>query len=49
MVVGNEDALGDTQDNLWVKSVIGSTLVEFDQIEAGHLTFMDGKDMSFMD
>jgi pimeloyl-ACP methyl ester carboxylesterase len=49
MVVGNEDALGDTQDNQWVKSVIGSTLVEYDAIEAGHLTFMDGKDMSFMD
>jgi hypothetical protein len=30
MVVGYEDALADMQDNLWLKSVISSKIIEFD-------------------
>jgi len=39
--------LADTRDALWTKDQMGDAVVHYQEIHAGHLTFMVGKDMSY--
>jgi hypothetical protein len=47
MFVGNVDKLADPQDALWAYKEIGTPVVFYKEYDAGHLTFMIGKDMSY--
>ena len=50
MFVGSEDDLGDTTDARWARSQIESSskaLVHYEEVKAGHATFMVGKDMYY--
>ena len=45
---GIHDTIADMEDALWIKDTLKpEVLVDFEQIEAGHLTFMVGKDMTY--
>jgi len=46
---GIEDILADTTDAEWTRDQIGDNVVHYEEIHAGHLTFMVGKDMSYFD
>ena len=46
MFVGTHDELGDPKDNQWAKSRI-KTVKYYHEMNAGHLTFLIGKDMSY--
>ena len=50
MFVGTADDLGDKIDAAWARDQIiagGSALVHYEEIAAGHSTFMIGNDMSY--
>ena len=47
MFVGNVDKLADPEDALWAYKEIGTPVVFYKEYNAGHLTFMIGKDMSY--
>lgn len=50
MFVGTADDLGDKSDAEWARDQInagGSALVHYEEIPAGHSTFMIGNDMSY--
>jgi len=47
MFAGIEDILADTTDAEWTRDQIGDNIVHYEEIHAGHLTFMVGKDMSY--
>lgn len=47
MFAGIEDILADTTDAEWARDQIGDNIVHYEEIHAGHLTFMVGKDMSY--
>ena len=49
MFAGIEDILADTTDAEWTRDQIGDNIVYYEEIHAGHLTFMVGKDMSYFD
>jgi hypothetical protein len=52
MFVGTADDLGDPEDAQWARDQIdlgGSALVHYEEIAAGHSTFMIGVDMSYFD
>ena len=52
MFVGLQDSLGDDIDNRWLKDELesaGSALVHYQQIDAGHASFMVGKDMTYFE
>ena len=49
MFAGIEDILADTTDAEWARDQIGDNVVHYEEIHAGHLTFMVGKDMSYFD
>lgn len=52
MFVGTEDDLGDVTDCQWAAAEInkgGSALVHYEEVDAGHSTFMIGKDMTYFD
>ena len=45
---GTEDPLADITDARWIRdSLQSNVLVHYEEIEAGHLTFMVGKDMTY--
>ena len=44
---GIEDILADTTDAEWARDRIGDNVVHYEEIHAGHLTFMVGKDMTY--
>lgn len=44
---GIEDILADTTDAEWTRDRIGDSVVHYEEIHAGHLTFLVGKDMSY--
>ena len=44
---GIEDILADTTDAEWTRDRIGDNVVHYEEIHAGHLTFMVGKDMTY--
>jgi len=47
MIGGDSDILGDVKDTVWTKDQIYNSVVYFDIIHGGHLTFMVGKDMTW--
>ena len=47
MFTGIEDILADLTDSRWTRDRIGDSIVHYEEIHAGHLTFMVGKDMSY--
>ena len=47
MFTGNEDILADLTDSRWTRDRIGDNIVHYEEINAGHLTFLVGKDMSY--
>lgn len=53
MFVGSADDLGDPTDEEWAREQINaggkSQLVHYQEIEAGHASFIIGKDMSYFD
>lgn len=52
MFVGLQDDLGDVNDNHWARDQInsgGDALVHYQEVNAGHSTFMVAKDMSYFD
>lgn len=45
---GTEDPLADTTDAEWIRdSLKPEVLAHYEEIPAGHLTFMVGKDMTY--
>jgi surfactin synthase thioesterase subunit len=48
MFVGNEDLLGDPKDARETRDQIGS-IVHYEEIEGGHMSFLAGKDMSYFE
>ena len=48
MFVGTEDLLGDPEDARETRDLIGS-IVHYEEIEAGHMSFLAGKDMSYFE
>ena len=44
---GIEDILADLTDARWTRDRIGDNVVHYEEIHAGHLTFMVGKDMTY--
>lgn len=51
MFVGTKDDIGDVLDAKWTAALLnhsGSALVHYQELEAGHSTFMVGKDMSYL-
>ena len=44
---GLEDPLADVTDARWTRDTIGDNVVHYEEIEAGHLTFLIGKDMTY--
>jgi len=50
MFAGTEDDLGDLTDARWSRGQIeagGKALVHYEEVKAGHSTFMVGKDMYY--
>jgi len=47
MFTGIEDKLADLTDSRWTRDQIGADVVHYEEIHAGHLTFMVGKDMTY--
>ena len=47
MYTGNVDILADLTDSRWTRDRIGDNVVHYEEIDAGHLTFMVGKDMTY--
>ena len=47
MFTGLFDPLADLTDSRWIRDTIGKQVVHYEEINAGHLTFMIGKDMSY--
>jgi len=47
MFTGNVDILADLTDSRWTRDQIGDNIVHYEEIDAGHLTFMVGKDMTY--
>lgn len=47
MFEGKADKLADPKDAKWTADTIGKSIVHFEEIEGGHLTFMVAKDMSY--
>ena len=41
------DPLADLTDARWTRDAIGKQVVHYEEIAAGHLTFMVGKDMTY--
>lgn len=45
---GTEDPLADLTDSRWIRDTLNpSILAHYEEIAAGHLTFMIGKDMTY--
>mmetsp|Transcript_15439 Transcript_15439/g.26120 ORF Transcript_15439/g.26120 Transcript_15439/m.26120 type:complete len:133 (+) Transcript_15439:1057-1455(+) len=52
MFVGTADDLGDLTDSRWARDQInsgGSALVFYEEVPAGHPSFMVGKNMTYVD
>ena len=47
MFTGTEDILADLTDSRWTRDTIGDNIVHYEEVDAGHLTFMVGKDMTY--
>ena len=52
MFVGESDDLGDPTDNRWARDQLyaaGHSLIHYEEMKAGHTSFLVGRDMSFVD
>jgi CHAD domain-containing protein len=50
MFVGTQDDLGDVTDAQWARDQLNSSvMVHYQEVDAGHSTFMIGKDMTYFD
>jgi len=52
MFVGTEDDLGDPTDTRWARDTIasgGQAVVHYEEMAAGHASFLIGKDMTWVD
>jgi len=52
MFVGKEDDLGDVTDTRWARDAIksgGDAMVYYEEMSAGHASFLIGKDMTWVD
>ena len=48
LFAGTHDTIADMKDALWIKDTLKpEVLVAFEEVNAGHLTFMVGKDMTY--
>ena len=47
IICGVEDVLADCTDAIWTANEIGSKVVHFEEVHAGHLSFLVGKDMTY--
>ena len=47
MFTGKDDILADLTDSRWTRDTIGDNIVHYEEIDAGHFTFLLGKDMSY--
>ena len=47
MFTGIEDILADLEDSRWTRDHIGDGIVHYEEVHAGHLTFMVGKNMTY--
>ena len=47
MFTGTYDTLADLTDARWTRDRIGDNIVHYEEIAAGHLTFLVGKDMTY--
>jgi len=47
MFTGTYDILADLTDSRWTRDTIGDGIVYYEEITAGHLTFLVGKDMTY--
>ena len=47
MFTGKYDPLADLADSRWTRDKIGKAIVHYEEIDAGHMTFITGRDMSF--
>ena len=50
MFVGTADRLGDIKDARWARDTInsaGNAIKHYEEVKAGHSTFMVAKDMSY--
>ena len=47
MFTGLDDILADLTDSRWTRDTIGDNIVYYEEINAGHMTFLVGKDMSY--
>ena len=48
LFVGTGDRLADVQDNKWLRSALGKNLLLYKEYNMGHLSFMIGKDLSYV-
>ena len=45
---GTQDPLADITDSQWIRDTLKSdVLAHYEEVEAGHLTFIVGKDMTY--
>ena len=44
---GKDDIMADVTDARWTRDLIGNSVVHYEEVEAGHLTFLVGKDMTY--
>jgi len=47
MFEGKADKLADPIDAAWTRDTIGKSVIHYEEIEGGHLTFMVAKDMTY--
>ena len=47
MFTGKDDLMADLTDSRWTRDMLSDSIVHYEEIEAGHLTFLVGKDMSY--
>ena len=47
MFTGTSDLCADLTDARWTRDMIGDSIVHYEEIDAGHLSFLVGKDMTY--
>jgi len=47
MFVGKQDELSSIVDSRWTRDQLGQSLVHYEEMNGGHMTFLVGKDMRF--
>ena len=47
MFTGSYDPVSDLTDSRWTRDMMHKNIVKYEEVEASHLTFMVGKDMTY--